>query len=107
MRPARIPIAQHSRNPSPRDREILTLLAEGHTQKDAARILAAKPRTITAAVERMRDRYSAPTDTALAALAVSPRMDQPRYRLQRGHPGHRPQIAVPAHVETRAASAGL
>jgi DNA-binding CsgD family transcriptional regulator len=70
MRPARIPIAQHSRNPSPRDREILTLLAEGHTQKDTARILEAKPRTITAAVERMRDRYTAPSNEALVALAI-------------------------------------
>jgi len=70
MRPAHLPIPQQPRNPTPRDREILPLLAEAHTQKDTARILAAKPRTITAAVERMRDRYTAATNTALVALAI-------------------------------------
>src|SRR4051794_13267086 len=70
MRPARLPIAQQPRNPTPRDREILTLLAEGHTQKAAAHILQLKPRTIAAAVDRMRDRYTAPTLAALVVLAL-------------------------------------
>jgi DNA-binding CsgD family transcriptional regulator len=70
MRTARLPIAQRARNPTLRDREILTLLAEGHTQKEAAGILAAKPRTVTSAVERIRARYTAPTLAALVALAI-------------------------------------
>jgi DNA-binding CsgD family transcriptional regulator len=70
MRTARLTVFQSPRNPTLRDREILTLLAEGHTQKEAAGILAAKTRTITSAVERMRARYTVPTLTALVALAI-------------------------------------
>ena len=69
-RRARLPIAQHPRNPSPRDREILTLLAEGHTRKQAAAALHLKPRTITATIQRMCDRYGAANPLALIAAAI-------------------------------------
>ena len=69
-RPARLPIAQHPRNPSPRDREILTLLAEGHTRKEAAAALHLKPRTITANIQRMCDRYGAANPLVVIAAAI-------------------------------------
>jgi len=69
-RPARLPIAQHPRNPSPRDREILKLLAEGHTRKQAAAALHLKPRTLAATIQRMCDRYGAANPLALIAAAI-------------------------------------
>lgn len=70
MRPARVIIYQSPRNPNDRERRILTLLAEGHTQKEAAAHLSANPRSIAATLEHMRHRYTAPTNEALVALAV-------------------------------------
>lgn len=69
-RPARLPIAQRPPNPSPRDRELLTLLVEGHTRKQAAAALHLKPRTIGATLQRMCDRYGAANPLALIAAAV-------------------------------------
>jgi DNA-binding CsgD family transcriptional regulator len=70
MKHARLTVHQRPRNPTQRERTILLLLAEGHTQKQAAGHLGLKPRSVTSAIERMRDRYTAPTIAALIALAV-------------------------------------
>ncbi|HEV2395650.1 MAG TPA: LuxR C-terminal-related transcriptional regulator [Candidatus Sulfotelmatobacter sp.] len=63
-------VYQSPRNPTPHERRILTLLAEGRTHKQAAARLGIKPHSLTAAVEKMRERYTAPTNVALVALAV-------------------------------------
>lgn len=70
MRPARLIVYQTPRNPTPRERRILTLLGEGHTQKKAAQCLGLAHHSVTNAVGNMRDRYTAPTNEALTALAV-------------------------------------
>jgi len=70
MRPARLAVYQSPRNPNPRERRILTLLAEGHTQKEAAQRLGIRSRAVTSSVSLMRTRYAAPTNEALVALAV-------------------------------------
>ena len=67
---ARLLVFQASRNPTARDREILTLLAEGHTHKQAAGHLGLAHRSVTNALGRMRARYTTPTNEALIALAV-------------------------------------
>lgn len=36
MRTAHLTVYQHPRNPTKRERQILALLAEGHSQKEAA-----------------------------------------------------------------------
>src|SRR3954469_7620480 len=70
MKNARLIVYQRPRNPTERERRILALLAGGLTQKQAAGHLGVTPRAITACVEKMRDRYTAPTNEALIALAV-------------------------------------
>lgn len=70
MRPARLAVYQSPRNPTPRERRILTLLAEGHTQKETANRLGIRSRAVTTSVALMRSRYSAATSEALIALAV-------------------------------------
>jgi DNA-binding CsgD family transcriptional regulator len=70
MRPARLIVYQSPRNPTDRERQILTLLAEGHSQKETAAHLGLETRAITSALERMRNRYTAPTNESLVALAV-------------------------------------
>lgn len=70
MRPARLTVYQTPRNPTSRERRILTLLAEGRTQKQAAGHLGLKPRSITGTLEKMRGRYTARTNEALVALAI-------------------------------------
>ena len=70
MRPARLAVYQSPRNPNPRERRILTLLAEGHTQKEAAHHLGIRSRAVTNTIATMRSRYTAPTNEALIALAV-------------------------------------
>jgi len=70
MKPARLLVFQAPRNPTERDREILTLLAEGHTQEQTAGHLGLRPRTIARALEEMRHRYTTPTNAALMALAT-------------------------------------
>jgi DNA-binding NarL/FixJ family response regulator len=70
MKPARLTVYQHPRNPTERERRILTLLAEGHTQKETARRLGIRDRAVTSSVANMRSRYTAATNEALIALAV-------------------------------------
>lgn len=70
MCPARLTVYQSPRNPTPRERQILTLIAEGRTQKEAAACLRLAHRSLSNALGHMRDRYSAPTNEALIALAV-------------------------------------
>lgn len=67
---ARLTVFQQPRNPTERERRILTLLAEGHSQKQTAAHLGVKHRAITSALGNMRDRYTSPTNEALVALAV-------------------------------------
>jgi DNA-binding CsgD family transcriptional regulator len=70
MKPARLTVYQSPRNPTERERRILTLLAEGHSQKQAAAHLGVKPRCVTNSLGNMRNRYTAPTHEALIAMAV-------------------------------------
>ncbi len=70
MKPARLLVFQAPRNPTERDREILTLIAEGHTHKQAAGHLGLAHRSVTNALGRMRDRYTTPTNESLIALAT-------------------------------------
>ena len=70
MRPARLSIYQSPRNPTPREREILTLIAEGRTQRQTASRLGLAHVSVTNRLGRMRTRYTAPTNEALIALAV-------------------------------------
>jgi len=70
VRSARLTVYQRPRNPTERERTILLLLVEGHTQKQAAGHLGLKPRAVTSAIERMRNRYTAPNNEALVALAI-------------------------------------
>lgn len=67
---ARLHVYQTPRNPTARDRAILALIAEGHTQKQAAWHLGLKPRSVTNALGHMRNRYTAPTNETLIALAI-------------------------------------
>jgi DNA-binding CsgD family transcriptional regulator len=53
-----------------RERRIFALLAEGHTQKQTAGHLGLKLRSISAALGNMRNRYTAPTNESLIAIAV-------------------------------------
>lgn len=69
-KPARLVVYQAPRNPSERQRGILTLIAEGLTQKEAAAHLGLKPRCVTSALATMRDRYTASSNEALIALAI-------------------------------------
>jgi DNA-binding NarL/FixJ family response regulator len=69
MRPARLSIYQSPRNPTPREREILTLIAEGRTQKQAARTLG---------LAHVSSRtYLSPTDSAACELATPPTRMKP------------------------------
>ena len=70
MRPARLLVFQTARNPTERERSILALLAEGRSQKEAAAHLGVKHRAVASALGHMRNRYTAPTNEALVALAV-------------------------------------
>jgi DNA-binding NarL/FixJ family response regulator len=69
-KPARLVVYQAPRNPSERQRGILTLLAEGLTQREAAAHLGVKPRCVTSALANMRERYTTTTNEALIALAI-------------------------------------
>jgi DNA-binding CsgD family transcriptional regulator len=69
-RAARLSVYQSPRNPTVRERGILTLLAEGLTQKQAAAHLGLHHRTVTNTLGHMRERYSAATNEALIAAAV-------------------------------------
>lgn len=70
MKHARLIVYQEPRNPTERERTILTLAAEGHTHKQAAGHLGLAHRSVTNALGRTRDRYTTPTNEALIALAV-------------------------------------
>ena len=70
MRTARLAVYQHPRNPTAHERRILTLLAEGHTQKQTAGRLRLAHRSVTNALGKMRTRYTTPTNESLIALAV-------------------------------------
>lgn len=70
VRPVRLAVYQHPRNPNDRERRILALLAEGHTHKQAAGHLGMNPRAVTRTLQTMRDRYTTPTNEALIALAI-------------------------------------
>ena len=69
-KPARLVVYQAPRNPSERQRGILTLIAEGLSQKQAAAHLGVKPRCVTSALANMRERYTTTTNEALIALAI-------------------------------------
>ncbi len=70
MKNARLTVYQRPRNPTERERTILKLLAGGYTQKQAAGYLGLAHRSVNNAMGRMRDRYAAPTNEALIALAI-------------------------------------
>jgi DNA-binding CsgD family transcriptional regulator len=70
MRAARLSVYQSPRNPNARERQILTLIAEGRTQKQTAATLGLAHVSVTNRLGRMRHRYTAPTNEALIALAV-------------------------------------
>jgi DNA-binding CsgD family transcriptional regulator len=61
---------QPASSTQPRESGILTLLAEGLTQKQAAAHLGLHTRTVTNTLGHMRERYRAPTNEALVARAV-------------------------------------
>lgn len=69
-RPARLVVYQSPRNPNERQRGILTLIAEGLTQRQAAAHLGVKPRCVTSALANMRERYTTRSNEALVALAI-------------------------------------
>ncbi|MBZ5686527.1 MAG: hypothetical protein LAP86_15970 [Acidobacteriia bacterium] len=83
MRPARLPIHQRQPNPSAKEREILVSVAEVWTPQDAARHLDTSPRTITAALHRMRDRYNLPTNEAAHRRRRKARVDPASHRHHR------------------------
>ena len=60
---------QQQRNPTARERRILTALASGASRPEAALQAGLTVRAVTAILERLRDRF-APTMPALIALAV-------------------------------------
>lgn len=70
MKSAHLTIYQAPRNPTPAERQILTLIAEGHTRKQAAAHLRITHRSLLHKIESMRNRYTAPTTEALIAIAV-------------------------------------
>ena len=70
LRPARLTVYQTPRNPSASERRILTLLAEGRSQRELAQHLGLAYHSVSNALGRMRLRYTAPTNEALIALAV-------------------------------------
>jgi len=62
-------INQRERNPTQRERVILTLLAEGHSQIQIAEVLSITPHAIARTLENLRNHF-APTNCSLIALAV-------------------------------------
>ncbi len=67
---AHLTVYQSPRNPTPRERQILTLLVKGLTQKQTAQTLRLAYHSVTNALGEMRARYTAPTNESLIALAV-------------------------------------
>jgi DNA-binding NarL/FixJ family response regulator len=55
---------------TPRQREILQLLAEGHTMKEAAKILNITPRTVAYHKYRMMEELKLKSSAALVQLAI-------------------------------------
>jgi len=68
-RPPALLVPLNGRNPSPRERDILTLLAHGATMTQAATALGIAPSNVRNRVDMMRNRY-APTTASLVALAI-------------------------------------
>jgi DNA-binding NarL/FixJ family response regulator len=63
-------IAQSLARPSPRDLEVLQLLAEGRCYKEIAEALNCNPHNIARRMENIRNKY-APTNESVVALAVT------------------------------------
>jgi DNA-binding CsgD family transcriptional regulator len=59
---------------SPRRREVLQLLAEGHTMKETARILKIKPRTVAFHKYGMMEEHGIKSDAELVYFAVRRRV---------------------------------
>jgi DNA-binding CsgD family transcriptional regulator len=55
---------------TPRQREVLQLLAEGHTMKDAARILGVTPRTIAFHKYRIMEQFRLKSNPQLIQFAI-------------------------------------
>lgn len=70
MRPARLHVYQSPRNPGARERQILTLIAEGRSQEQAAAEMRLAHYSVTSSLGRMRALYTAATNQALIALAI-------------------------------------
>jgi len=60
---------QQERNPTQRERLILTLMIEGHSTAEIAGLLGTTPHVIRNQVQHLRDRFAA-TNEALIAMAV-------------------------------------
>ncbi|MGZ8562390.1 MAG: response regulator transcription factor [Candidatus Limnocylindria bacterium] len=58
------------RVPTPRELEILALVAEGHSNAEIAERLSLKVKTIESQLRRLFDRYDVPSRTALVRLAA-------------------------------------
>jgi DNA-binding NarL/FixJ family response regulator len=55
---------------TPRQREVLQLLAEGHTMKDAARILGVTPRTVAFHKYRIMEQFRLKSNSELIQFAI-------------------------------------
>jgi len=62
-------VNQQERNPTERQRVILTLLVEGLSQIQIAEVLSTTPHAIARTLENLRNQF-APTNCSLIALAV-------------------------------------
>ena len=62
---------------APRERELLQLLAQGFTDKEASRLLGVGRRTVHTYVERLRGKLGAANGVHAAALAVAARLVSP------------------------------
>jgi DNA-binding NarL/FixJ family response regulator len=70
------PVAQVA-NLSPRQREVLQLLAEGHTMKEIARLLKITPRTVAFHKYSMMEQLGATTNADLVLAAIKQHLINP------------------------------